>query len=285
GSRRGPDPALHRHRRRGRYLGRSRPGAARFAEDLTMDMTIDGNRVFAAVGGRPFDPALPTVLFIHGAGMDHTVWDLQARYFAHHGRSVLAVDLPGHGRSGGALRHAIADMASWIVGVLDAAGVQSAALVGHSMGALIALEVAAATPERVRSLALLGVAERMPVHPDLQAAADGNRRLGPELVTSWGHGRGGHMGGNPAPGLWMMGGKLQLLERGPAGALPADLAACNAYDGALAAAARVACPTLLLLGALDRMTPPSQAKRLAAAIRLSRTVVLPAAGHMLMSER
>jgi pimeloyl-ACP methyl ester carboxylesterase len=246
---------------------------------------VDGQRAFAATGGRPFDPAQPSVLFIHGAGMDHTVWALQARYFAHHGRSVLAVDLPGHGRSGGELLQSVGAMASWIVKLLDAAGVQSAALVGHSMGALIALEVAASAPARVRGLALLGVAERMPVHPDLQAAADGNRRLGPELVSSWGHGRSGHIGGNPAPGLWMMGGSLQLLERAPAGALAADLAACNAYDGARAAAARVACPTLLLLGGHDRMTPPAKAKPLAEAIEGARTVILPTAGHMLMSER
>ena len=250
-----------------------------------MDFSIDRQAAFAATGGRSLDPALPTVLFIHGAGMDHTVWALQTRYFAHHARTVLAVDLPGHGRSGGALLHAIADMASWIVRMLDAAAVPNAALVGHSMGALIALEAAAAAPARVRALALLGVAERMPVHGDLQAAADDNRRLAPELVSSWGHGRSGHLGGNPAPGLWMMGGSLQLLERAPAGALAADLAACNAYDGALAAGARVACPTLLLLGALDRMTPPAKAKPLADAIKAARTIILPAAGHMLMSER
>ena len=83
----------------------------------------------------------------------------------------------------------------------------------------------------------------------------------------------------------MMGGSLQLLERALAGVLAADLAACNAYDGAPAAAARVACPTLLLLGALDRMTPPAKAEPLAHAIKPSRTVILPAAGHMLMSER
>ncbi len=248
-------------------------------------MTVDGKRVFAATGGRTFDPAQPTVLFIHGAGMDHTVWALQTRYFAHHGRSVLAVDLPGHGRSGGELLRSVGAMAAWIVHVLDAAAAQSAALVGHSMGALIALEAAAAAPARVRSLALLGIAERMPVHPDLQAAADSNRRLAPELVTSWGHGQSGHLGGNSAPGLWMMGGSLQLLVRAPAGALAADLAACNAHDGALVAATRVACPTLLLLGALDRMTPPAKAKPVAEAIKLSRTVLLPAAGHMLMSER
>ena len=250
-----------------------------------MKLLVDGDPVFAATGGRGFDPQLPALLFIHGAGMDHTVWALQTRYFAHHGRSVLAVDLPGHGRSGGAALRSIGAVAEWIGRVLDAAGVAGAALVGHSMGALVALEAAAAMPARVRSLALLGVAERMPVHPELQAAADGGERLAPELVASWGHGRSGHLGGNPAPGLWMMGGALTLLERAPAGVLAADLAACNAYDQASAAAAHVVCPTLLLLGAADRMTPPAKAKPLGAAIASSRTVVLPDAGHMLMTER
>lgn len=250
-----------------------------------MDIDVEGVRVFAATGGRKFDPASPAVLFIHGAGMDHTVWALQARYFAHHGRSVLAVDLPGHGRSGGAALGSIADMAAWVGRLLRAAGAAGAALVGHSMGALIALEAAAQRPEQVRGLALLGVAERMPVHPDLQAAAAADQRLAPELVSSWGHGRSGHLGGNPTPGLWMMGGALSLLERAPPGVLASDLAACNAYDGALAAAARVACPTLFLLGAADRMTPPGKARPLAEAIKSSRTVILPEAGHMLMSER
>jgi pimeloyl-ACP methyl ester carboxylesterase len=253
--------------------------------DAAMRLRVDGEPVFAATGGRPFDPQQPAVLFIHGAGMDHTVWALQTRYFAHHGRSVLALDLPGHGRSGGSPLRSIAAMADWVLRVLDAANVAGAALVGHSMGALVALAAAAAAPGRVRSLALLGVAERMPVHPDLQAAADGDRRLAPELVTSWGHGCSGHVGGNPAPGLWMMGGALTLLERAPAGVLAADLAVCNAYDGTMAAAVRVACPTLLLLGAADRMTPPAKAKPLGAAITASRAVVLPDAGHMLMTER
>lgn len=250
-----------------------------------MEIEVDGVPVFAATGGRTFDPADPAVLFIHGAGMDHTVWALQARYFAHHGRSVLAVDLPGHGRSGGAALRSVGDMAAWVGRLMRAAGVSSAALVGHSMGALIALEAAAQRPDQVRALALLGVAERMPVHPELLAAANANQRLAPELVSSWGHGRSGHVGGNPTPGLWIMGGALSLLERAPPGVLARDLAACNAYDGAMAAAAQVACPTLFLLGAADRMTPPAKAKPLAAAIKGSRTVILPEAGHMLMSER
>ena len=250
-----------------------------------MRLTVDGSDTFAATGGRPFDTTVPAVVFLHGAGMDHTVWALQARYFAHHGRSVLAIDLPGHGRSGGEPLRSIAGLAEWTIRLLDAANVPDAVLVGHSMGALIALESAATAPKRIRSLALLGVAERMPVHADLQAAADQNERLAPELVVSWGHGRTGHFGGHPAPGLWMMGGALSLLERAAQGVLAADLAACNAYEGARAAASRVTSPTLFLLGATDRMTPPAKAAPLAGAIPSSRTTVLPDTGHMLMTER
>src|SRR5208282_6918113 len=98
--------------------------------------------------------------------MDHTVWTLQTRYFAHHGRSVLAVDLPGHGRSEGPQPGSIEGYAEWMARLIEAAGAARAALAGHSMGALIALEAAARAPERVSALALLGVAARMPVHPD-----------------------------------------------------------------------------------------------------------------------
>jgi len=250
-----------------------------------MRFTVDGAGVFAATGGRKFDPGAPSVLFLHGAGMDHTVWALQARYFAHHGRSVLAVDLPGHGRSGGSPLRSIAALAQWTIRLLDAANVGAAALVGHSMGALIALETAATAPTRARSLSLLGVAERMPVHADLQAAADANERLAPELVVAWGHGRIGHFGGHPAPGLWMMGGALTLIGGAADGVLATDLAACNTYDGARAAAGRVTCPTLFLLGAADRMTPPAKAAPLVEAIQAARRAVLPDTGHMLMSER
>ena len=250
-----------------------------------MRFFVDTLEVFAATGGRPFDKALPTVAFIHGAGMDRTVFALQTRYFAHHGRGVLALDLPGHGRSAGPALASIAAHADWLGRCLDALGVAKAALVGHSMGAFIAIEAAARQPERICGLALLGIAARMPVHPDLQAAANANLHQASALISSWGHGTAGHLGGNPAPGLWRMGAGMRLLDQAPAGVLGSDLAACAAYDGALGAAARVRCPTLLLLGAEDRMTPPAKAAPLAQAIAGARTIVLPGSGHMLMSER
>lgn len=249
-----------------------------------MDLMVDGRSVFVSTGGERFDAAQPAILFLHGAGMDHTVWSLQARYFAHHGHGVLAVDLPGHGRSAGPLLDTIEGMADWVGRLLDAAGLARAALVGHSMGALIALEAAARLGDRTSHLGLIGVAPAMPVHPDLLAAARANLGLASELVTSWGFGQGGHLGRNPSPGLWMMGGAHRLLERAPAGVLGNDLGACACYQGAMAAAARIACPTLLLLGADDRMTPARKGRELGAAIPGAECIVLPGIGHMLTVE-
>jgi pimeloyl-ACP methyl ester carboxylesterase len=248
-----------------------------------MQLTVDGKAVFAATGGRDFAAGRPAVVMLHGAGLDHVVWALPARSLAHRGRAVLAPDLPGHGRSPGPALSSIAELADWLVRLFDAADIADAALVGHSMGSLVALEAAARAPARVRALALLGVAARMSVHPDLLRAAADDRPHAANLIVSWGHGPAGHFGGNPAPGVWLMGGGQRLLARSAEGVLAADLAACNAYD-ATAAAPRVTCPTLLLLGAKDRMTPPGRAKALAAALAKAETVILPDAGHMMTGE-
>jgi pimeloyl-ACP methyl ester carboxylesterase len=250
-----------------------------------MNITIDGRMIYAATGGRPFNPAQDSVVFVHGAGLDHTIWTLQTRYFAHHGRSVLALDLPGHGRSAGPALPSIAAMADWLDSFLQDAGIGTTALVGHSMGALIALEMAARFPGRVRALALLGAAPRMPVHPDLLVAAQANDPLAYDLIMDWGHGRAGHMGGSRAPGLWLMGGSERLLERSADGVLHGDLAACNVYDGGADAAARVACPTLLVLGSEDRMTPAKAGRKLAAAIAGARVTEIPGCGHLMMLEK
>lgn len=250
-----------------------------------MQLTVDGRAVFAATGGRDFDPALPAVIFVHGAGMDRTVWALQTRFFAYHGRSVLALDLPGHGRSEGPALETIAAIADWLPGLMTAAGLESAALAGHSMGALAVLDCAARHGERVGALALLGAAPKMPVHPDLLAAAAADDHLAFELVNAWGHGPSGHLGGARAPGLWLLGGGERLLERSAPGVLYRDLAACNAYQDGPARAAAVKCPTLLVLGGDDRMTPAKAGRKLAEAIGGARVEVIADSGHMMMSEK
>jgi pimeloyl-ACP methyl ester carboxylesterase len=158
-------------------------------------------------------------------------------------------------------------------------------LVGHSMGALICLETAARHRRRIDGLALLGAAPAMPVHPALLAAAARPEPLAAELICDWGFGPAGHFGGHRAPGSWMMGHALRLLQRAAGPLLHTDLAACNAYEGAPAAAAKIRCPTLVLAGTRDRMTPARQAARLAAAIKGAACVTLPGAGHMMMVEQ
>ena len=250
-----------------------------------MDLTVDGRRVFAATGGRPFSADRPVVVLVHGAGMDHTVWSLQARWLAHHGRSVLAVDLPGHGRSEGPALAGIGAMADWLLALLDAAGCDQAALAGHSMGALVALEAAGRAPQRLPGLALLGLVPEMGVHPALQAAAEADDHAAIDMIVLWGHGAPARIGGNRAPGLWMTGGAVRLLERSAPGVLAADLSACSGYKGALAAAGKITCPVAVILGAIDQMTPARRAKPLAEAIAGAGTVIIPGCGHMMMLER
>lgn len=250
-----------------------------------MDLLVKGKPVFAATGGGAFKPAEPTVIFLHGSGMDRTVWTLQSRWFAHHGRNVLAVDLPGHGRSAGPPLEAIGDLADWTIALMDAAKRDKAALVGHSLGALVALEAAARAPERVWALGLCGVAARMAVHPDLLKAARAGDHGAIDLVASWGFGRRAHLGGAQAPGLWMLGGGIRTLERGPDQALAASLAACNDYAGALDAAKTLRCPALLVCGAADRMTGTAGARELAAVMSDARIVEIAEAGHMMMVEK
>jgi pimeloyl-ACP methyl ester carboxylesterase len=249
-----------------------------------MEIEFEGARVFAATGGKPFDANLPTLVFVHGAAMDHSVFVLQSRYFRHRGYGVLAVDLPGHGRSGGKPLATIEECGAWLLRWLAALGVDKAAIAGHSMGSLIALEAAAQGGARISHLMLLGTAEAMPVHPDLMAAAEANDHLAYELVTSWGHGRRAHFGGHASPGLWMLGGAVRLLERAGPGVMANDMAACAAYKNGLAAAAKVQCPTLLLLGSIDAMTPPKAAQSLAKALPNAKQVVLPNVGHMMTIE-
>jgi pimeloyl-ACP methyl ester carboxylesterase len=250
-----------------------------------VEFKVGRSRVFAATGGRPFDPDLPAVIFVHGAGNDHTVWHGPSRYFAYHGRSVVALDLPGHGRSGGAAVATIEGMARWLIRAIDTLGIERVAIAGHSMGGLIALDAAAALGERVTSLAMLGVAKAIPVHAELLAAARRNDHLAVDLITSWGFSRASQIGGCRGPGLWMSGGGMRLLERIPDGVLGNDLAACDSYTGGEDCARRVACPALLILGQRDLMTPPSGGADLAAEMADARYVVLPDCGHMMLVEK
>lgn len=250
-----------------------------------MELSVDGRPVFAATGGPDFDPTIPTLVFVHGAGFDRTTWQLQTRYFAHHGFGVLAVDLPGHGRSEGPALPSVEAIADWLAALLDAAGARAASLVGHSMGALAVMACAARHPTRVESVALLGVAERMPVHPELLEAASNNDAHAIDLLIGWSFGAEAHRGGHPNPGTWMTGTGWRMQQRMAPGVLHTDLQACDAFDEGAVLASKMTCPVLFLMGELDKMTPPAGARALIDAVADSTVQILSNAGHMMMIEQ
>ncbi len=245
-------------------------------------------QIYAYTGGKAFDPAKPTVVFIHGVLNDHSVWILQSRYLAHHGWNVLAIDLPGHCRSGGEPPASVEEASQAIVGLLDAAGVQQAALVGHSFGSLIALETAASAPERVSHLVLVGTAFPMRVSPALLESSVSAPMKAIDMVNTFSHSMLAPPPSALGPGTWLYGGSRALMRR-VLGSNPmvnvfhTGFKACDSYAGGEAAMDKVQCPTLFVLGSADQMTPPKAAQSLVARAHKAKVVQLPA-GHSLMTE-
>jgi len=233
--------------------------------------------MFAYSAGRAFDKAKPTLVFVHGAGLDHSSFLLQSRYFAYHGWNVLAVDLPGHGRTPGSPISSVRGMAEW---VLKAVPAEKFAIVGHSMGALVALECAASAPSRVERIAMIGVAYPMKVGEAFLEAAKRDHYDAFDMHTIWGHAAQVPLGGDPTPGMWMYGDTQARLERLAPGVLYNDLKACNDYlfEG------EIACPALFILGKRDMMTPPRGAKGIQEKLPGAKTVLVDFSGHALMAE-
>lgn len=218
-----------------------------------MEVAVSGSSVFAHTGGVDLQPDGTTVMLLHGAGNDHTIWRFVTRRLAARGRPVVAPDLPGHGKSEGPALASIEDLAGWCLAFADVLGVGDLVLVGHSMGSLIAMEAATQAPQRVVGVALLSPAERMDVHEDLQSAADRHDGAAADLIVGWTHSGRSLFGHHESAGIWMTGVNRRLLERNDA-SLPTDLKATSAWEGATAFAS-VDVPTLIVVSERDRMVP------------------------------
>ena len=259
-----------------------------------MILSVQGQTAFAYTGGKPFDPALPCVVFVHGALHDHSVWTLLARWCAHHGHGVLAVDLPGHGRSAGPVLGTVQALGAWVIALLDAAGVQQpgqATLVGHSMGSLIALEAAAQAPDRIARLVMVGSAYPMKVSPALLETAAAAPLKAIAMVNALSISTLAAKPSYPGPGMWLHGANRALMRRTLAGAHATgcavnlfhhDFSLCDRYDQGLQAAGRVSARVTMVLGSHDQMTPPKAARDIAAALKAH--VVTLASGHSLPAE-
>ena len=257
-----------------------------------MYLQVNGHPTYCYTGGKAFDAAKPTVVFIHGVLNDHSVWILQTRYLANHGWNVLALDLPGHCRSGGEAPASVEEAAGFVAALLDAAGVQRAALVGHSWGSLIALEAAARLKGRVTHLVLVGTAYPMKVSPALLEASLHEPQKAIHMINVFSRSTLAPPPSSFGPGTWVWGSSVALNRRVLASNARTNVfhrgfKACDSYANGEAAMAAIACPVLFLLGAQDQMTPPKAAQLL---IRVARDsgkqvqfVELPV-GHHQMSE-
>ena len=249
-----------------------------------MIVDVHGHAAHAATGGVPLADKGPVLLLVHGAGMDGTVWQQQIRFLAHRGIRPLAVDLPGHGRSSGEPLRTISDMATWLNAFIGAAGLdQPVHVAGHSMGTFVALQLAANHPNQVSSMVLLGTAESMPVHPELVTTAGTDLPAAAALMAAWSFDRPAHLGLNPTPGMWMLGGARALVENGRPGALSADFEAVMAYQPSTVAAT-VSCPVTIVIGLGDKMTTPASARALAQTLTNPKLIELAGTGHMMMLE-
>lgn len=253
-----------------------------------MELIVNGHPTYCYTGGKTLDATKPTMVFVHGVLNDHSVWILQSRWFANHGWNVLAVDLPGHCRSAGAPPASVEDAARFVIALLDTAGVKKAALVGHSFGSLIALEVASRAPERVSHLAMVGTAYPMVVSPALLDGALNDPQRAIAMVNTFSHSMMAPPPSSLGPGTWLHGSSRALMRRVLASNRDANVfhigfKACNDYANGEVAIAAVACPVLFLLGEADQMTPPRAARALAAKAKGAKVVTVQA-GHSLMSE-
>ena len=253
-----------------------------------MELIVNGAKTYCYAGGKAFDTSKPAVVFVHGVLNDHSVWILQTRYFAHHGFSVLAPDLPGHCRSEGEPPRSVEEAAQFVIALLDAAGLREAAIVGHSFGSLVAMEVAARAPQRVKKLVMVGTAYPMKVSPLLLDTSLNDPMKAIEIDNVFSHSTLAPPPSALGPGTWLPGASRALKRRVLASNPRVNLfhrgfQACDSYRGGEEAMARVECPVLFVLGSKDSMTLPKMARPLQDRARDGRTVFV-AGGHQMMTE-
>ena len=257
-----------------------------------MELNVNGQPTYCYTGGKTFDAARPTIVFIHGVLNDHSVWILQSRWLANHGWNVLAVDLPGHCRSAGEAPSSVEEAADFVAALLDAAGVKKAALVGHSWGSLIALEAAARLKERVTHLVLIGIAFPMKVSAALLDTSLSNPMKAIEMINVFSRSTLAPPPSALGPGTWVHGASIALNRRVLASnprvnVFHRGFKACDGYANGEHAIAAISCPVLFLLGAQDQMTQPKAAQTLVNKARESgkrvQVVSLPV-GHHQMTE-
>ena len=218
----------------------------------------------------------PPIVLIHGAGGTHLYWPSEVRRLP--GYRVLALDLPGHGKSGGRGYQSISSYTKAVVAWLEATHLHHAVFVGHSMGSAICLSLALDYPEYIKGLGLVGAAARLPVNPQIleNAASPTTFFNAIEMVVGYAFSR------QASPDLVETAAR-RMAETRPS-VLHGDFLACNAFDVTVRVT-EIHQPTVVICGEEDRMTPLRQSQFLATSLPDARLESIPLAGHMVMLEQ
>lgn len=235
-------------------------------------VTVAGERTFYALYQGDVRGKRNLVL-VHGAGGSHLDWPSSLRRLG--GASVYALDLPGHGRTGGTGRSSIAAYRDILFAFLDTLSLDRAIVVGHSMGGAIALDFALHYPDRLAGLVLVGSGARLRVSPAILTGILCDFEATVDLVCDYAYGPG-------ASEQLKRLGRQRMLKTSPE-VLYGDYAACDAFD-VMERLGEVHCPTLIIGGTADRLTPSKYSIYLRDHIPGAELVLVDAAGHMVMLE-
>lgn len=249
-----------------------------------MHFELNGKKVFASTGGRQSKDGQDWIIFIHGAGGSHLLWNQQVRTFAYDGFNVLAPDFPGHGGSEGDPLDSVEAMASWIGAVMDQLDIKEAHLVGHSLAGPIMLEIAANDAKRVKSAVFVASSMVIGVHDTLLETAKSDQPRAYQMMHSGFFSRVGKMHDHAVPGYSLIGAGMQIMAHNDPNALVNDLRACADYKNGAASAAMFSSPSLSLLAGRDGMVSLKRGKQLSEALADDHQVVFEGAGHQLHGE-
>ncbi len=244
-----------------------------------MIITIQNKSVHASDAGQGIKNSKDTIVFLHGSGLSHIVWSLTEQFFSNKNFNVLSIDLPGHGNSEGPCLDSIEKIADWLEKVFVKLELKNIILVGHSQGCLEALEYSFKYQNRLKKIVFVGGSYRMPVNKDLIDLASSGDSDAVKLMMKWGYeGSKKFIGGNPVE-------KIIQSPRDISEILAVDLVACNNYQNGSNAAKAISCPSMFIIGELDKMANLESGKKFANLVKNSTTHIISGSGHMIMIEK
>jgi len=240
---------------------------------------LENKSVYASDAGQELDNKKDTIIFLHGSGLSHIVWSLVEQFFSNKNFNVLSIDLPGHGNSEGPCLNTIEEIAEWLEKVFVKLKLEQVILVGHSQGCLEMLEYLNKYKSRLKKLVFVGGSYKMPVNKELIELAQNGNSDAVKLMMKWGYeGSKKFIGGNP----------VQRIIQSPkdiSKILAVDLVACNNYTNGSNAVKAIDCPTMFIIGTLDKMVNIEVGKKFANMVNNSTTHIIDGCGHMIMIEK